>query len=68
MLVLARRCGERFRVGDNLWVTLIRVYGDRAILGFEGGEDLPVMREELLLQRTNAKCPMPSASPERATP
>ena len=64
MLVLARKSQESVVVGaagnqhKTLRVTVIRVRGDRVILGFEADDDVAIYREEIW-ERVRA---------ERATP
>lgn len=35
MLVLARKVGERVRIGDDIYVTLLSIKGNHVRLGFE---------------------------------
>ena len=47
MLVLSRRERQRIKLGDNVIVTVLKVYGDRVRLGIEAPSDLVVLRNEL---------------------
>jgi carbon storage regulator len=47
MLVLARRERERIRLGNAILLTVVRVSGDRVLLGIDAPEDLLVLRDEL---------------------
>lgn len=47
MLVLSRKPGERFHIGDNITITLVRVGPSTARLGIDAPRDLNVWREEL---------------------
>lgn len=47
MLVLTRKVGESFVIGDNITVTVVRVAGGGVRIGIEAPEDCTVMRREL---------------------
>jgi carbon storage regulator len=47
MLVLSRKETQRIRVGDSIWVTVVRVSGDKVRLGIEAPSDVLVLRDEL---------------------
>jgi carbon storage regulator len=47
MLVLTRRSGERLRIGDNIWVTVVSVERGKVRLGIDAPPDVLVLREEL---------------------
>ena len=47
MLVLSRKETQRIRVGDSIWVTVVRVSGDKVRLGIEAPADVLVLRDEL---------------------
>jgi carbon storage regulator len=48
MLVIARKVGQRFRIGDSIVVTLLGIQGGSVRLGIEAPPDVRVLREELL--------------------
>lgn len=48
MLVLSRKKDERIQVGDNIFVTVVEVRGDKVRLGIEAPREVKVMREELI--------------------
>jgi carbon storage regulator len=50
MLVLSRKKGERVVVGQDIYVKVIEIRGDRVKLGFEGPDEVPIHREELAIQ------------------
>ena len=50
MLVLSRKKGQRVLIGQNIYVKVIDVHGDRVKLGFEGPDEVPIHREELAVQ------------------
>jgi carbon storage regulator len=47
MLVLSRKVGERVLIGDSIWVTVVRLDGDRVRLGIEAPRHVAVLRQEL---------------------
>lgn len=47
MLVLTRKVGESFVIGDNITVTVVRVAGGGVRIGIEAPDDCTVMRREL---------------------
>jgi carbon storage regulator len=50
MLVLSRKKGERVLIGQDIYVKIIEIRGDRVKLGFEGPSEVPIHREELAVQ------------------
>ena len=48
MLVLTRRPGESLRIGDDIEVRVIRIEGERVVLGIQAPQDQRVVRSELL--------------------
>ena len=47
MLVIRRRVGESFRVGDGIKCTVLELTGTAARLGIEGPRQIPVYRKEI---------------------
>lgn len=47
MLVLSRKVGESFVIGDNITVTVVRIAGGGVRLGIEAPNDCSVIRREL---------------------
>lgn len=47
MLVLTRKVGESFVIGDNITITVVRVVGGGVRIGIEAPHDCMVMRQEL---------------------
>ena len=47
MLVLTRKVGESFVIGDNITVTVVRVAGGGVRIGIEAPDDCLVMRQEV---------------------
>jgi carbon storage regulator len=48
MLILRRKVGERIHIGDDVYVVVLRVEGNRVRLGIEAPKELRVCRQELL--------------------
>jgi carbon storage regulator len=47
MLVLSRKVGESFVIGDDITVTVVRIAGGGVRLGIEAPDDYLVIRREL---------------------
>jgi carbon storage regulator len=47
MLVLSRKVGESFVIGDKIIVTVVRIAGGGVRLGIEAPRDCVVVRQEL---------------------
>ena len=47
MLVLSRKEGERIKLGDSIYITVVRVSSDKVRLGIKAPPDMLVLREEL---------------------
>ena len=50
MLVLSRRAGQTIRIGADISITVIRVEGDRAVIGIAAPRSVSVLRDELVEQ------------------
>ena len=50
MLVLTRRIGQAIRIGDDVEVHVIRIEGDRIVLGFDAPREIAISRSELLAE------------------
>lgn len=57
MLVLSRKVGERILVGENIWVTVVDIRGDKVRIGIDAPGDTPIKREELLKLASNDATP-----------
>lgn len=66
MLVLSRKSGERIKIGDNVWVTVVQMNGRIVRLGIEAPEDLIVLRGELTEDAPPELSPIPPKVLERA--
>ena len=47
MLVLSRKTGQDLRIGDDIRITVVRVHGNRVVLGIDAPETVRVLRGEL---------------------
>lgn len=57
MLVLSRKVGEKFWIGDHIAITVVRISGGGVRIGIEAPEDLSVVREELKEAQQNLQAP-----------
>jgi carbon storage regulator len=48
MLVLSRKLTERIQIGDNVFITVVGIQGNRVRIGIDAPRNLPVLRSELL--------------------
>jgi carbon storage regulator len=49
MLVLSRKLGQRFQVGADIKVTIVKIDRNSVRIGIEAPEDVTVHREEIAL-------------------
>lgn len=47
MLILTRKSGQSFMIGDDIKITLTEISGDKVKVGIEAPQRLRVLREEL---------------------
>jgi carbon storage regulator len=50
MLVLTRRAGQALRIGESVEVQVIRVEGDRVVLGVVAPREVAIVRSELVAE------------------
>ncbi len=50
MLVLTRKAKQSIMIGDDVEVTVLRVYGEKVRLGIQAPSDVPVHRTEIYLE------------------
>ncbi len=55
MLILSRRCGESFMIGDDIKVTVLASKGNQIRLGIDAPRTLPVHREEIFQRLQQAR-------------
>ncbi len=48
MLVLSRRAGQTIQIGPDIAITVIRIEGDRAVIGVAAPRSVGVLRAELV--------------------
>lgn len=48
MLVLSRKLGERFIVGNNIRITVVEIERGKVRIGIEAPDEVPILREELI--------------------
>jgi len=48
MLVLSLKIDERVRIGEDVWITLVRTRDGAARIGIDAPRDVKVLREELI--------------------
>lgn len=47
MLVLSRKINERIKIGENVWITIVKLNGGRVSLGIEAPRSIAINREEI---------------------
>lgn len=47
MLILSRRTGESFMIGDDIRITVLNARGSQIRIGIDAPKDTPVHREEI---------------------
>jgi carbon storage regulator len=57
MLVLTRRPGESLLIGDGIEVQVVRIDGDRVVIGIVAPSDVTVVRSELVRGSREAIAP-----------
>lgn len=53
MLILSRRNGESFVIGENIKITVLSQRSNQVRIGIDAPRELPVFREEVLERRKN---------------
>jgi len=48
MLTLSRKIGERIRVGNDIWITLLQIRGNKVKIGIEAPNEVIILREEVI--------------------
>jgi carbon storage regulator len=50
MLVLTRRAGQTLRIGDTIELQVVRIEGDRVVLGLVAPREVAIVRGEILAE------------------
>lgn len=53
MLVLSRKEGQRIQIGDDVWITVLKVKGNRVSIGIEAPNEVSIRRCELTPEQEN---------------
>lgn len=48
MLVLSRKLGQRFQIGDDVRITIVKIDRNSVRIGIEAPEDMTIFREEII--------------------
>ena len=48
MLVLSRKLGQRFAIGDDVRITIVKIDRNAVRIGVEAPGEVPVYREEII--------------------
>ena len=65
MLILTRKTGQGFLVGDNIEITITEISGDKVRVGINAPKDVKILRNELretMEQNRQATAPADGAS------
>jgi carbon storage regulator len=63
MLVLTRKLMEKLFIGDDICVTVVRLEGGQVRLGIDAPRDVPVVRAELVPERSSPRLRSDHRSP-----
>jgi carbon storage regulator len=63
MLILTRKVDQGIVIQDNILVTVLRVDGDRVMIGISAPRDVTVLRQELLNQEGRRAATSPGQEP-----
>ena len=63
MLVLGRKVGERFWIGENIEIELVDIRGGKARIGIIAPRDVVVMRHELTDRKRQDSPDIPPGPP-----
>lgn len=64
MLVLSRKIDETVTIGGDIAVRIVRVRGDRVMLGIDAPDDMLILRGEVFEQMVAAGAKIPSREAE----
>ena len=58
MLVLSRKLGQRFQVGQDVRITIVKIDRNSVRIGIEAPDDVTVYREEIVPQESTSDRPV----------
>lgn len=53
-LTLSRKPGQHIQIGDNIWVTVVSVQGDKCRLGITAPREVAVLRDDAIVTQPKA--------------
>lgn len=56
MLVLSRKPGKAFTIGDSITVTVLEIRGDVVRIGIDAPAEVPIVRDDA---KKRERCPQP---------
>ena len=62
MLVLSRKLGQRFQVGQDVRVTIVKIDRNSVRIGIEAPDDVTVYREEIVPGRVERRAGTPASA------
>ena len=68
MLVLTRKQQERVHIGDNIFLTIVRIKGNTVRVGIEAPSDVRIVRGEVAEREKAAELPALSAAEQEEQP
>ena len=63
MLVLSRKLGQRFKVGQEVRVTIVKIDRNSVRIGIEAPGDVTVYREEIVPEETDTESEIKGGRP-----
>lgn len=59
MLVLSRKAGEGFVIGDDIHVRILEIRGNKARVAIDAPDEIPIVRDELITLELGDGVPAP---------
>lgn len=66
MLILSRRVGESFLIGNDVRITVLSARGSQVRIGIDAPKDTPVHREEIYQRLQQGQLPSTAERPDPA--